>query len=196
MRSTAPASTASCSRWPTVPGVVKSAEELPAPWGWMELEGERLKSRRDPVPRGPENPVQPIDRSFLAALMRRASETSDDLLRAASAKAAKEAADPEEFERRVQAEVTARVGGRTRLETIVDEFEQASGIDLRNGRSWNHGRELGLAARVLVDTSAVGPHGAVASVLGSLEHLASEMRKSMAALGIEPQPAKTQRRRA
>lgn len=59
-------------------GVAK-IEEIPATWGWMNIDKGKLKILKSPTKRDVE--PQPISRDFLAALLKRAGDKTDWLLR-------------------------------------------------------------------------------------------------------------------
>ena len=116
-----------CDRWWIVaaPKVVL-AGELPPTWGLMEPRGKALAAKVE----APKLPAQPLDRAFVAALLRVASESS-------AAKAEIDAAVKAETERMgaiqekaIESDRRSRDGSYTALRKIIDAFEAASGVKI------------------------------------------------------------------
>lgn len=121
-----------CDRWFIVatPGIVKP-DEMPRTWGLYEVDGGgRFKTIKD-APRN-EN-VQPLTRTFVAAMMRRCGEHDQLTLRMAVQseleairKDVKDAADRE---------VKSRLREWTEVRKKLAAVKEATGIDLL---SWQH----------------------------------------------------------
>jgi len=150
-----------CDFWSIVafsPEVCK-AEELPREWGLFVLSARGLHQAKAPLKR---EQVTPVDRPFLAALLRRAHEvvnTNPEM----------EKARQEEYDRgRKDAEHLKTVDverAKKELahhEMAVKEFEKASGISWSN---WNAGR-IGEAVGAVLRSN-------VADAAGELEDVAS-----------------------
>jgi len=116
-----------CDRWFIVAaeGIVKPGE-MPVGWGHIEAKGGKLKT----IKQAPEKPAAAIDRGFMAAMLRRASEADERLLASAVAARTKEIRESH------KSEMDIEVGYRTRqmekqnarLRDVISSFEEASGI--------------------------------------------------------------------
>jgi len=169
-----------CDRWFVVAtqNVVKP-EEVPAGWGLLELapprkqgtlgaapEAEPVRTLRlvKDAPRRDE--AQPISRAFVAAMLRRASEADEELLRAAVTR--------ETAVIRRQAVDDAKKGaGRAmsdldELKKRVEEFENASGISI--GRYTGNTTAIGAAVKLVLE---IGPH----NVYGIGARLANDVER-------------------
>lgn len=114
-----------CDHWilMTAPGVVEPGE-LPATWGHIELHGRRVQR----IVEAPKLNPEPLSRTFIAALLRRAGEHSRDLLQAATRQAIEDA------QARVEEQVKSEVERRTRRNSAaieaIEAFKAKTGIDL------------------------------------------------------------------
>lgn len=158
--------------------------ELPAGWGLLAPRGGRLVAIREAPPRTPD----PIDRKFLASLLRRVTEdapkeTLEPLVRARVSEA------QAQWERREREEIL-RLRERVQdAERTRETFERASGIRLD---AWN-ARPMGDLVRL-----AHGGHGA--RILGPLQEalrnaqslLEHDLPGALAALAAQcPDPPET-----
>lgn len=135
-----------CDRWWIVTpaaGVVNEGE-IPSTWGHMVVNG--------PAPRGvtvkiaaPKLKAKPIDRLFLAAILRKVNECSIPVDRI---KDQLEAAR-KESEQRGAASAKYEIEQLRLLETHVVAFETASGVGIRH--AYQHGR-IGEAVRRVLET--------------------------------------------
>jgi hypothetical protein len=138
--------------------------ELPEPWGLLELCGEKaLRQRKAPK----KLKACPLDRAFVAALLRCASTKAERELR--------------ERLHAMTADLTAKAGVAAelsystkakaeefdRLQKSVREFEEASGIRLSG---YSGGKELGLAVALVQRLG--GRYGSLKSVRKAAEDLA------------------------
>lgn len=124
---------------------VAKLEEIPAPWGWLEIKGEKCIVRKD----APKNEnVQPVGRHFLAAMLKRAadrkgfiheSEIADKIRAAGEQKAAYEKRQAEQYRDEVRD-----------LHKKINDFKHASGIDI-DFRWGNDPRKFGEAVRFLMN---------------------------------------------
>lgn len=167
-----------CDRWWIVAthGIVK-LEELPKGWGWMEVtkNGAGIKIKKH----APENSPQPIDRAFLAGLLRAADRHFANLHK------------PEGFERKMHERYSAGyAAGRKFSERHPSEsweakyheiaeqvlaFTAASGIRLD---SYTDGRELGELvnkARLLDGYAMRQKAGEIRRAAASLTHIADQI---------------------
>ena len=109
--------------------------ELPPTWGLYVSDGTKLIVKKQ----APTLESQPLSRGFVAAVLRKASEGQDNLVRLAKDAALMEAR--EEFDARPRppasvAEAELRKES-DRLRKMIDEFEAASGVKIE---SWDAGR--------------------------------------------------------
>lgn len=124
--------------------VVFSAEEIPRTWGYMQLVGSKLQIIKE----APLLSAKPISKTFLAALLKRATEgmihpgTINDKLKEAQA----------EGERLAELAATKELNTLRALKESVDIFEKESGIDLSDTR-WNFDpAATAHAIKVITDT--------------------------------------------
>ena len=119
-----------CNAWilVTAKGVVLDPSEIPEAWGWMELVGGRLMTRK----KAPKLEPEALTRQFIAALLRRAgqvTEASITLRVNAGIDAMRERLTQEAKNRHELAREA-----NTRATEKLEKFKEASGIDLT---SWN-----------------------------------------------------------
>lgn len=135
-----------CNRWFIVaPKDVVKPEELPATWGLL-VSGE--KGLRQSVA-APLLEPEPLDRKFIAALLRRAQEQAEkpvEELRTSihnevRAELGKKAAEREEQQ---QSRENRRIAD---LEHTISSFERLSGVNIRQG--WQL-PEIGAAVKMLI----------------------------------------------
>ena len=147
-----------CDRWyiHTAPGVVDDLSALPPAWGLREFNGKTWRTIREAAKNDPE----PMTRSFLAALLRRA----DDTMRLMINEATKEARDQASAEVRKHREsyISDVEKAATRRTALLEEkaknfeaFEAAFGADSLANWSVNHAA-LGRAARILSECGKGG----------------------------------------
>lgn len=136
-----------CDAWYLVTGTdaVAKLEEIPAAWGWIQLQGSRLITMKE----APKLEPQPISRNFLASLMKRATTGM---------------VDQEEINTKVEAQLETRrqqweqqsQGVRSRAQSDLEElqhrvrtFEEAAGFTITTWR--DSPRDLGETIRTLTD---------------------------------------------
>lgn len=134
-----------CDRWWLVAGnegIVKPGE-LPASWGMIARSGNGLKVEC----KAPKLEPIPMSREFMAAMLRRGSQTEE-----ANANAIAERrllALKEQHERHIKSATERSDRLYAELLAKVSEFEQASGISIN--RSWHGAREIGEAVKFVLD---------------------------------------------
>lgn len=140
-----------CDYWwlaVTDKSIVKD-EELPENWGLMALNSRGSLEVIKPAPK--LTPVE-MDRSMLAAIMRRVTEPIVNMAQSELNKQRWEGV--KEGERRRDREVRQLADERDELQKIVREFEKASGIELQNCR-WRFSEitpeRLGKAVRMIAE---------------------------------------------
>jgi hypothetical protein len=136
-----------CDRWWIVTGAADIVQdgELPATWGLLIPKGGRLVVKVE----APEIDCQPIDRKFLAAILRKAQEVViprdqiDEEIRKARDDSYKRGLESGQFE----AEAARRDLGR--LRDTIRSFETASGLRLESYR--HQAGDIGAAVRFVLD---------------------------------------------
>lgn len=160
-----------CDRWYIVvpPGIVDK-NELPPTWGLMESdkEGTRLITKVE----APPLKAEPLDRAFVASMLRNATESMESRLNQATlsneayARGKKDGEERyvrdhklgmETMERRLNA-VTSELGG---LKRAIQAFEQKSGLHINSF----DGPKLGEAVYALMRLSGHGYHNDYANWL-------------------------------
>lgn len=118
-----------CDRWyvHTAPGVIQDLAEVPPGWGLREFDGKKWRTVREAA-RNPE--PEPINRTFLAALLRRADESERRSVHEAAERMIAE--DRDAYEKRVAAEVERRTRSNSDAAKAVADFEEASGFKLQD----------------------------------------------------------------
>ncbi len=169
-----------CHRWWIVvsdEGIVADGE-LPPAWGLLAPRGGKLVT----VQEAPLQEAQAPDHTFLAAILRNASEGS--VPRAAFdlqlQKAREEIAEAERKSGERQREHIRR-----RLEELqaqVTEFEKASGVEI--GRSWMVGR-IGEAVRAVMEGGVDRQRAELEEMASRMERAALQMRGAVAELAAE-----------
>lgn len=122
-----------CHYWLILaPKGIVPLEEVPAGWGLYEFDDRDRLFRVKGPPR--QETVKPIDLSFMASILRAAERVN----RSEAVLQADRAQLREEFNKRIGERVTEQTREHKRLVEKVMVFEEASGIQLRNG--WGHDR--------------------------------------------------------
>lgn len=176
-----------CDRWWIVAGdaSVAKVEELPVTWGLLVLRKGKLYA----VKPAPKLDAAPLDRGFVVAMLKRASEDvvqksvveAEIARRVAAATAAIEARYARRVGKTVDGvDVTAALAEgvalkRTyeALQSAVDDFEKASGVRIRA----YDGIHLGKAVAVVLSQ-----HTALAGVMSRMRELAPMLADAIAEL--------------
>ncbi|ARO22904.1 hypothetical protein TAL182_CH01091 [Rhizobium sp. TAL182] len=147
-----------CDRWyvHTAPGVVDDLSDLPPAWGLREFDGRAWRTVREAAKNEPE----PITRSFLAALLRRA----DDMMRLMINEATREARDrvSEEIEKHRQTrEREIQEAAERRTASLNDKAKNFEAFEAAFGpgslANWGvHHAALGRAAKALSECGKRG----------------------------------------
>lgn len=173
--SKAEAIAAYCDRWwvHTPPGVVADLAELPPAWGLREYDGRAWRTVREAA----QTDAKPMDRTFLASLLRRAdgaerARINEEARRITSDREAALQAARDDIEKRVEAEVERRTKRLSDVEKSVREFEEATGLSLSHGRYGGPtGKELGALVKA-VEAAGIG------KTYGGVSHLSDQMRRA------------------
>lgn len=154
-----------CDRWWIVasPDVVK-IDELPVAWGLLELRGQSLKALKE-APRNES--IRPLNRHFVAAMMRRVGQIDQDMIRRAVD--AETTRIREQSEGRIKAEVERRTKRLTEVEKSCAEIKAACGIDLLG--YYLDAKKAGAAIKYAMEVHDV------AQGYGGLQQLAKNMTR-------------------
>lgn len=124
-----------CDRWwvHTPTGIVQDLSELPPMWGLREFDGKKWSTVRE----AEKTETAPIDRPFLAALLRRSDNLLTKMITEAKESARRETEDErarirEHYQRDVEGAVNRRVEKYEGLQAQVSKFEEAFGSKIQN----------------------------------------------------------------
>ena len=146
--------------------------ELPETWGLLVPRGETLVSVKD----APKLEAAPMSRAFVAAMLRRVSETT--VLKST-------------YDAKVQADVESLMTSRTRSETYeldrlrsrmeslekeIADFESVSGLRLGG---WPGGKQLGESVRMLASRTHVTGRQRLEQARRDVERSADSLRQVM-----------------
>lgn len=147
-----------CDRWyvHTAPGVVDDLSALPPAWGLREFDGKIWKTIREAAKNEPE----PITRSFLAALLRRADETMRLMINEATREARERVSDEIEKHRlthnkEIEEAAARRTAHLDDKAKNFEAFEATFGATSLGTWAVNHAA-LGRAAKVLSECGQRG----------------------------------------
>lgn len=157
------------------PGVIHDLAEVPTAWGVREFDGKKLRTIKEAV----RTEAQPIDRRFLASLMRRTDESAK---RDISAEVKKQVdALRDQDERRVQDEIKYRSSQAQRIIDREKEFAEATGISLSQLGYQHNIKEVGEMLKCLL---ASGVHGQYNSLQYLQKNLQAAADKLTSAINI------------
>lgn len=169
-----------CDYWWLVSAAgAAKAEEIPQAWGWLEFADGKLVRRKEAV----RTEAAPMTRTFLGALLRRAGEADDALVKLAVDKLREE--DVKRVERDVKWQVETRTRNYQELLQTVDDFEKASGVKLGE---WVHG-DIGAAVKLVNDLGLVKSYGPIFQVAEAMAKASETLRSVLDANGIAPPEA-------
>jgi hypothetical protein len=158
-----------CDRWWIVvadlePSIIQPGE-LPAPWGLIVFDGKGLCYEKE----AGKLEATPLDRTFIAAMMRRTQESlgHEASIELAVAEAEKRIRD--ELAGQVPYEVERVKDDLRELRQQVDEFEAASGVTLDR---WSSGKRIGEAVKMVLASS--GPIAQLRKLHEQLGRVVSE----------------------
>lgn len=135
---------ACCDRfWIVASDDVVKKEEVPATWGWIKPLGKGL---RTVVEAALLSPVK-VDKSFLAAILKRALDYTIPKGEVALQIRNAEAKGREEGRKDAERDLTRATRDLESLQGAVKEFEAASGVHIN---SWN-GARIGEAVKIILD---------------------------------------------
>ena len=166
--------------WIVAPRGMIDPHELPPTWGLLEVdENGGCKAKKT----APALEPKPLSRAFIAAILRRASDNFDAILRretdAALRKGAENGADGTARELKRAQEDYAKLTAR------VSEFEAASGVEITY--AWDLGN-VGEAVRILRARRASSEASELAAAAARYERLAADLRRDADTLNAAQAP--------
>lgn len=151
--------------WIAAQSGIVNPEELPPTWGLLELHGKTLRQKVS----APKLKADIMGRGFIASLLRNAAGRAARELQTAIDDSLKSerASMREQIDEAVRREVERRTRDYSRLKKSIEEFEQASGIDITG---WRGGRDIGHCAKLV---ESLGVH----SIYSMVSQMANNARK-------------------
>lgn len=161
-----------CDFWwlVTGPGVVHDVGEIPHGWGWKLFEAGKVVTKKQPERLTPKT----MDRDFLAALLRRASEVGDAFIRQVVEE--RTAASRASFEESAKREVERSTQRHRDLVEKVRVFEEASGISLSG---WSDKKEIARLAAAIERVGVIGGYNGALAMAKRLDDAATLLRKAV-----------------
>lgn len=167
-------------RWYLVaPRDVAKMDEIPGPWGWLAPEGDKLVTlKKAPLTAEPK----PIDRKFLASILRCGAKNDDALIEAAVAKAANETSRrlQENHAQRVEETVKRKLG---EVQADADKYK-ALRKALGDNLGWMDDKEVIAAVRIILNSGIAGTWNGIRSVQKQLTSAADKIDKALAEIAI------------
>lgn len=176
-----------CDRWwvHVAPNVIHDMSEVPPAWGVRVFDGKAWKTLRE----ASSTDAKPIDRGFLASLLRRADGSQRAEVRRAADEMIRD--QREAIEQRIADGVTARCAPlERRLETnrsIIAEFEAASGLDFRGFSATEDAREIGRLVKWVKDTGVASRYGGIATFIERGQKALTDLQAATKHLDLPPQ---------
>ncbi|MBB2981802.1 hypothetical protein [Paraburkholderia tropica] len=163
-----------CDRWWIVcPAGVIVPGELPPTWGQYEIQaGGKIRQ----ITAAPKLSAQPVTRTFVAAMLRRASEADEGLVEAAVSAEVQRLRDGDE--KRIAREIESRTSHVTDLQAQIEQIERVSGIKIHR---WGNSEEIGKAVRAVMASGVLKSYGGMNAVR---EHAASIVKQCDEALAV------------
>lgn len=167
-------------RWYLVaPRDVAKMEEIPGPWGWLAPEGDKLVSlKKAPLNAEP----RPIDRKFLASILRCGAKNDDALIEAAIQKATNETSErlQESHARRVDEAVKRKLG---EVQADADKYKNLR-KELGDHLGWMDDKEIIAAVRIILTSGIAGSWNGIRGVQKQLTQAADRIDKALSELAI------------
>lgn len=130
---------------------VAKENEIPPTWGWMTLKGEVIRVMKE----APRLEPKPVTKSFLAALLKRASDKSGWIERSSIDDKLREAREQGERNMTYRQEQTMKE--LTELRALLSKFKQASGLDLDGYDRWRYSPDkIGAAVKFICEGGVDG----------------------------------------
>jgi len=169
-----------CDRWWVMaPDGVVPVDEVPKAWGLMTWNGQRWATAKP----AEITEAQPLNRDFLAALLRRAGEADAAMV---AAVVEQHNRDREaRFQERIENELRNRTRAHEELRRQVETFEQASGVQIKDNWSCN-AKELGAAVKAVLASGIVSSYHGTLHMAEEHERCARRIREALDAAGFKP----------
>lgn len=155
-----------CDRWylVTADETVAKIEEIPAAWGWLNCKGNRVMTMKE----APTCPSKPLDRHFVAAMLKRACQgkVSFDSI-SERIEAAREAGKQTERTQRGY-DLERKTKEYDTLFESVKVFEEKSGVVIRE--SWQR-RKIGDAVKFVIDGGIEAGEEKMTQLLNTVDFL-------------------------
>lgn len=172
-----------CDRWWIVapPGVVHEGE-LPPTWGRIEVDAATGALRQ--VVAAPRVEAEAWSRTFVAAMLRRASEIDGRMV---DEIVDRKVAALRERDRQVEEAAVRTSNARLEaLEKVVADIESASGLKIGQ---WADGRQIGRAVAAVHRLGLFATHSRLNSVMQNFRSVADAIEAEVASLALELEPA-------
>lgn len=183
-----------CDRWwlITAPGVIHDVAEVPPAWGWRVFDGKRMKTMKD----ARKTQAKPIDRLFLASVLRNAGRLGDGVINAMrqEIRGEIEAGIHESIERQRRHDRDKAQQDLNELKKTVADFEEATGISLANENSWRlvagDGKRIGRMVNAISQSGLDSTWAGLEHVARAANALVEKIGKAGQAIGIEADKSK------
>lgn len=164
-----------CDRWWVVtPPNLLDGENLPPNWGWLAYDGRAFYTKQ----KAEKTEAKPIDRAFLAALLRRAHESNEAIL---GAQLEEKSSNIEaEIRQRVDSELKSRTYRHKQLEDAVAIFEKRAGIKIE---TWD-GEGIGRAVAIVKACGVTQVYEGTPKLADRLRRAADEIDSAFAESGL------------
>jgi hypothetical protein len=173
--------------WLVAPANVAKMEEIPEPWGWLVPENGTLRKAREAAT---NKNVKPVDRHFLAALMRRTAKTDDAFVEKAISDAL--ASQRRQFDAEIDGNVLRRMGD---LRDDATQWGKIRDLLKQQPDDWIYQDNVVAALRVVMKAGIAGSWGGLRSIVEQLDSAREKFDAIAAELGIEPREVKPRKRR-
>lgn len=165
-----------CDNWilVTAPNVARD-DEIPANWGWQVFDGKTLKTKKKPEMLDP----QPLDRNFLAALLRSAGKVDEAEIAASVQKQVD--AERARIDERIEREVKWRT---ERRDAMAQRYAALEAIFSDEDLRWIDDREFAEAIKLVLKLGIRGAYDGVLSVRDKAAEFSEKMDKALAAMDL------------
>ena len=169
-----------CDRWwvHTGPNVIHDQAEVPQAWGWREFDGSKWRTRRE----AEKTDAVACDRSFLAALLRRADVDSRKWIETRAEEMVAE--EREKIADQVKREVERRTERSTVAAQQIEAFEAASGLKLCDYYAGSEAAEIGALVKAIREAGILQSWNSLAHVLKTLRDHADNLEKALRETGL------------
>ena len=169
-----------CDHWwiHATPDVVKE-EELPTGWGLRVYDGRIWKTVVEAAPRDSE----PVDRDFLAAILRRIDQMVDS--RADSLAEKKIEQSRALMDREIDLAVQMRTRKVDALAKVAEAFEEETGLDLERLSRSGKAKNAAKITAAIINNDLDNPWSSMVYLITSLRDAADDIVEASEELGIE-----------